>query len=279
MPVNPPQPDSASDMSLDSSSSSASSSSFESEEEHENDTVQVSLSGSGAWDDRELVRMYDAAMEEFHLHHPGPGSWLDKATAALALGKPLPGVKEDHLEWYTPTSQSKVQAVEKNSLPSAKRQKTSKPKTKPNGLIQPTTNPYAPAPESNIQPITSNNIPRQRRSSPTYMPQSPPPNPGLLVEDEEERDLYQEPQIRPDVEWDHIPPQIPTYGVESTEGISVEDAMGYALAAQYWAGYWMGVAKTKQNNIPAPPVSGEKASNVFTTRRQFGVMPEQNLRR
>lgn len=25
------------------------------------------------------------------LHNPGPGSWLDKATAALALGQPLPG--------------------------------------------------------------------------------------------------------------------------------------------------------------------------------------------
>jgi hypothetical protein len=27
----------------------------------------------------------------FKAHHPGPGSWLDKATAALAMGNALPG--------------------------------------------------------------------------------------------------------------------------------------------------------------------------------------------
>ena len=69
----------------------------------------------GAWDDRELIHAYDAAMEEFHVstrthrvapvhrgdsiadaaqaHHPGPGSWLDKMTASLAKGQPLPSVK------------------------------------------------------------------------------------------------------------------------------------------------------------------------------------------
>jgi hypothetical protein len=65
-------------------------------------------SGSAAWDDRELVNAWDAAAEEFkvrlpiliessltllQLHNPGPGTWLDKATAALAIGKPLPGAK------------------------------------------------------------------------------------------------------------------------------------------------------------------------------------------
>lgn len=55
-----------------------------------------------AWDDGELVRAYDAALEEFHvsdnthgadqqLHHPGPGTWLDKMTAAK--GQPLPGAR------------------------------------------------------------------------------------------------------------------------------------------------------------------------------------------
>jgi hypothetical protein len=47
----------------------------------------------GAWDDRDLVTAFDAAKEEFHLHNPGPGSWLDKATAALAKGKPLAGAQ------------------------------------------------------------------------------------------------------------------------------------------------------------------------------------------
>jgi len=47
----------------------------------------------GAWDDRDLVTAFDAAKEEFHLHNPGPGSWLDKTTAALAKGKPLVGAQ------------------------------------------------------------------------------------------------------------------------------------------------------------------------------------------
>lgn len=66
-------------------------------------------SGTAAWDDSELVNAWDAAAEEFRvgpvrfilppwltspqLHNPGPGTWLDKATAALAVGKPLPGAK------------------------------------------------------------------------------------------------------------------------------------------------------------------------------------------
>lgn len=50
-------------------------------------------SRGGAWDDRDLVTAFDAAKEEFHLHNPGPGSWLDKVTAGLAKGKPLAGAE------------------------------------------------------------------------------------------------------------------------------------------------------------------------------------------
>ena len=55
--------------------------------------ISFSTKGGGAWDDRELVSAFDAAKEEFHLHNPGPGSWLDKTTAALAMGKPLVGAQ------------------------------------------------------------------------------------------------------------------------------------------------------------------------------------------
>lgn len=71
--------------------------------------VELSFSSQpgGAWDDRELVKAYDAALSEFNVrhlrpqapdltsqaHHPGPGSWLDKATVALAKGHPLPGAE------------------------------------------------------------------------------------------------------------------------------------------------------------------------------------------
>jgi len=73
--------------------------------------IQLSLGTSqhGGWDDRELINVYDTALEEFHVRprlclskksltnvliqllNPGPGSWLDKATAAQLVGKPLPG--------------------------------------------------------------------------------------------------------------------------------------------------------------------------------------------
>jgi hypothetical protein len=72
-------------------------------------SVSLSFGGGGAknaWDDRELVNAYDAAMDEFHVsqcsplklilqaHHPGPGSWLDKAMAAQAAGRPLAGASD-----------------------------------------------------------------------------------------------------------------------------------------------------------------------------------------
>ena len=70
-------------------------------------TLSFDSSNGGAWDDRELINAYDAAMDEFHvscpvervrissrqLHHPGPGSWLDKAMAAQRKGEPLPGAR------------------------------------------------------------------------------------------------------------------------------------------------------------------------------------------
>ena len=57
---------SESDMALDSESSSASSSA---PEDIEPIAIQLSFStgASGAWDDRDLIKMYDAALDEFHV--------------------------------------------------------------------------------------------------------------------------------------------------------------------------------------------------------------------
>lgn len=37
----------------------------------------------------------------------------------------------------------------------------------------------------------------------------------------------------------------PAYGVQPTSGITPDAALSYAMTAQYWAGYWMGVAQAK----------------------------------
>ena len=55
-----------SDMALDSESSSASSSA---PDDIEPISIQLSFStgAGGAWDDRDLIKMYDAALDEFHV--------------------------------------------------------------------------------------------------------------------------------------------------------------------------------------------------------------------
>jgi hypothetical protein len=47
---------------------------------------------------RLYLRLNDTVILNFlffcpKLHNPGPGTWLDKATAALAVGKPLAGAQ------------------------------------------------------------------------------------------------------------------------------------------------------------------------------------------
>ncbi|GHJ84919.1 hypothetical protein NliqN6_1321 [Naganishia liquefaciens] len=81
-------------------------------------------SGSAAWDDSELVNAWDAAAEEFKLHNPGPGTWLDKATAALAVGRPLPGAQHGEsniirTRWYTETRPARPTAVNPYAQPSS----------------------------------------------------------------------------------------------------------------------------------------------------------------
>ena len=42
----------------------------------------------------------------------------------------------------------------------------------------------------------------------------------------------------------------PSFGVQDTSSTSIPEALSYAMTAQYWAGYWMGVAQAK-----VPPVA------------------------
>jgi len=71
-------------------------------------------------------------------------------------------------------------------------------------------------------------------------------------------------------------------GVQATVGISADDALVYAMTAQYWAGYWMGVSQSKSSSsispqaaqmadpvLTAPGVPAGGSSNVFVTRQQF----------
>ena len=76
--------------------------------------------------------------------------------------------------------------------------------------------------------------------------------------------------------------------VQPTGQVSPNDALSYAMTAQYWAGYWMGVAQAKSQPAPlrddplsatqiVPPTTS--ASNVFVTRQQFHSNSANGLRR
>lgn len=99
-----------------------------------------------------------------------------------------------------------------------------------------------------------------RRPSPTYEPPSPPqasqrPPPPALVNPVQEAS----PSPAADLTFDQ--------------------AISYAMQAQYMAGYWMGVAQGKRQEGSTEADSGSASSaNVFTTRKQFGAAP-QGLKR
>lgn len=93
--------------------------------------------------------------------------------------------------------------------------------------------------------------------------------------------------------------------IEPTGQVLAAEAMSLAMTAQYWAGYWMGVAQTKLDSKPlasAAGVSGavaaprhqnmgdpvahsdeegfdlehgssQRPSNLIVTQRQFGTIP------
>ena len=186
------------------------------------------------------------------------------------------------------------------------------------------TNPY--------DPITYNTSPRAHFTSPPS-PSYVPPSPGAEGQDEQDEDgdegWYDEsyalshngPHMDdPGPEASLAGPSVtagstlnamgvypaPSIAVQPTTEANTFEAMSYAMTAQYWAGYWMGVAQAKAaappptqtpsrpvrppaaplNRHPAPArriaqpeveegaaASGAEVarpSNVFVTRKQFG---------
>ena len=152
-----------------------------------------------------------------------------------------------------------------------------------------------------------------RRSSPTYAPGSPPPGPhntsrrnarpttasgsqvnGAYVD----RIGYDLPNggIAPPtssaVARDQKSSYSPDFGVQPTGQVSEDDALRHAMTAQYWAGYWMGVARSKSasNDVVLPPrtmqADGHEereqptaATNVLITRQQYHRPAVEHLRR
>ncbi|CAK9784643.1 hypothetical protein CC85DRAFT_325940 [Cutaneotrichosporon oleaginosum] len=197
--------------------------------------ISLAIGGGKTWDDRELVNAYDAALLEFHIHNPGPGSWLDKATAALAKGQPLPGAADFGTAWYSASKEEEAEAErEEEKEPPKKKAKKTKKK-----------NPYSKA-----VPVPA---------SPTYQPVSPGgqydavewPPAAAEAEGEEEEDGDEDYDEDRD-EWqgydghgaDEVGQVFPAPAGQWPSGSSVgrDEAIGYALHAQYWAGYWMGIA-------------------------------------
>ena len=124
---------------------------------------------------------------------------------------------------------------------------------------------------------------RPRRTSPTYAPQSPPQNPAL-VQPQEQWDHPEEwydqsydledihdatgpSHPRPStsaVPLDHqavsLAHAAPSLSVQPTSGIDRDTALGYAMSAQYWAGYWMGVAQARDHNTQVVPEAVAQAA-------------------
>ncbi|EJT50158.1 hypothetical protein A1Q1_00625 [Trichosporon asahii var. asahii CBS 2479] len=218
----------------------------------------------GAWDDRELINAYDASLLEFH------------ATAALAKGQPLPGATAYGSSWYTaskpPEKETRIKKRKKNPYANGSE-------------ASPAPNPYSTSASA------STSTPQvERASSPTYHPASPEPvdkaieaddeEPVVAADDDEEGEDeggYDE-QEWPgyegaEQEWEApesavTAPQTeapsadaglaypPPRGHWDASPVSRETALGYALNAQYWAGYWMGVARY----APAEGAEGEPAA-------------------
>ncbi|OCF42123.1 hypothetical protein I317_04094 [Kwoniella heveanensis CBS 569] len=214
-------------------------------------TIELSFGGGsgkgGAWDDRELIRASEAAMKEFHIHHPGPGSWLDKATAALAAGRKLPGAEDYGTAWYSASLPSEAEssthptaASSSTPLQNATQNHNKKRKsreTNGNGnsnspyhpqaanstsTFSSTANPYVPTAQSQDK----NKNKKQRFASPSYQPPSPSANEDGEVgeededgdedeeddEEEEEEDDYDEQAEWGEADWevqDYYPDSYP----------------------------------------------------------------------
>ncbi|WOO82380.1 uncharacterized protein LOC62_04G005870 [Vanrija pseudolonga] len=237
-------------------------------------TLDFNNKSGGAWDDRELVNAYDAALLEFHLHNPGPGSWLDKATAALAKGQPLPGANAFDTEWYSASKpQVTAAAAASSSTPTPRQNKRARTSRQ--------DNPYT------SQAGTS------RQESPSYSPPSPAgpedgEGEGEGEEDEDEGygqwqgydgegDEWGAPEYADQDDAYVFPPPQGAWGAAAG---SRDEAIGYALHAQYWAGYWMGVARASgpgqgQQGHQGPAAEVQAAAPPRQFKRGRGNFPQQ----
>ncbi|WVQ77106.1 hypothetical protein IAR50_006789 [Cryptococcus sp. DSM 104548] len=256
-------------------------------------TIELSFSSgpNGAWDDRELINAANSAMKEFHTHHPGPGSWLDKATAAMAIGKPLPGANDYGTAWYT------ASAPVAQDFPAA----TAPPKKKRKTAAKKTINPYDPAAIAYISksngtiPISGPSNSNARAESPSFQP----PSPGGTEDEEMAKRAEEDAE---DAEWGYVeedweeeegdweegdgegwenvaqaPQAPPAYGVQPAEGVSREEALGHAMTAQYWAGYWMGVAQAKGGAAKQKRRRGKESGSEREAGTTLGEEPPANM--
>ncbi len=167
---------------------------------------------------------------------------------------------------------------------------------------QPRSNPYV-SPSVSNRPTTING-----RASPLYAPGSPLAQAASSAWTQanghpeanghyDHADGYDQPNgvsgTSPSSSQPTANPQV-NFGVRSTGDVSADDALGFAMTAQFWAGYWMGVASTK-TALPMPsevlpgrevgptnigePEQTRRASNVIVTRQQFYRPPADGLRR
>ena len=135
---------------------------------------------------------------------------------------------------------------------------------------------------------------QDRAVSPRYAPSSPARSGGHASSTHApiEPSIHHDEPIHTDVASQPMPP--PPIGIRPLGSVSGADAMGYAMAAQYWAGYWMGVAQaqttapaethqagsTARSHDSAPPLDiREPRANVQTTRVDHSRQMNVDLRR
>jgi hypothetical protein len=170
--------------------------------------------------------------------------------------------------WYSaslPETTTVIDTVEvEQPVRPAKRVKPTKPQR----------NPYSP---SANQPLDTTPLPHagpsSHRASPSYIPPSPPSatNRPEHIQPEQHA-MLRDPQPRT---ADMSGAQI---GIQPAANVSRSEAISNAMMAQYWAGYWMGVAEAKidtgieSNKVePGTRATGQgEPPNVFITRQNFG---------
>ncbi|WVF70238.1 hypothetical protein IAT40_005027 [Kwoniella sp. CBS 6097] len=225
-------------------------------------TIELSFGTGkgGAWDDRELIRASEAAMKEFHIHHPGPGSWLDKATAALAAGRKLPGAEDYGTAWYSaslpsegessinPTASASASAPLQDAA-QAQNQNKKRKSRQSNGTSShshssgTTPNPYAPS--AQVQSQIHSTSKKQRFASPSYQPPSPGAERDGVDEEDDEDEEYvdeedeedeEEEEYDEQAEWGEADWEVEDYYPDP------EDGYDQILQGQggYDAGYYQG---------------------------------------